>query len=84
MDLMTELKLVRGARLRWGLGTWICRSIVDGSNVGLKDGIEDDLVLDLEDGVEAGFVDGIEDVFVEGSIEGLSLWSDCQRHLSVK
>ena len=40
---------------------------------GLKDGIEDDLVLDLEDGVEAGFVDGIEDVFVEGSIEGLSL-----------
>ena len=38
---------------------------------GLKDGIEDDLVLDLEDGVEAGFVDGVEDVFVEGSIEGL-------------
>ena len=72
MDGMTELKLVRGARLRWGLGTWICRRHLRWFKCWTRGCYcrQRRPALDLEDGVEVGFVDGTEDGVVDWFVGG--------------
>ena len=81
MDLMMELKLVRIARLRWGLGTWICRRYLRWFECWTRGRYHRQRrpALGLEDGVEVGFVDGIEDDVVDWFVGGyvecvLSYW----------
>ena len=69
---MTELKLVRGTRLRWGLGTWICRRHRRWFKCWTRGCYcrQRRPAFDLEDDVEVGFVNGTEDGVVDWFVDG--------------